>query len=704
MAIFLFLLLLTFSINSEAENPVAPVTMLVPLPNEAPLAKFIEQMLVHHDFQSTSINQAMSERIVDRYLSALDPQKLYFSEKDIELFSGDRSVLGSEIDEEDLHLPFAIFSLYQRRVLERYTFSRTLLNRNFKFSSDENYDGNREKGPRVKSETDLHDLWRKLVKNDWLVQKIRGKTSEDIRAKLDKRYLELMNRALKYRSEDVFQIFMDAFANAVEPHTDYLGNKAAEEFDIEMKLSMVGIGAEFQQIGDYLVISDLSPGGPAALSGKLHIGDRLVGVGQGEEGALINVIGARIDDVATLVRGPKGSSVKLALVNGDVDRADGTHTVTLVRNKIVFAEAAAKKSIIQIDDGRSARKIGVITLPIFYQDFDARKRGEQDYKSATRDVSQLLTELASDKVDGILIDLRNNGGGALDEAVGLAGLFIGKGPVVQEIDTKGRVSISSSDNMSPIWNGPLAVLINRRTASASEIFAAAMQDYGRGIIVGETSFGKGTVQTIVNLDKLLKSDHPEFGELKLTIAQFFRVNGESTQLRGVTPDIAFPSSANSENFSESKFDNAVPWAMINPVSFERSAQLSDLIPELQTSHALRVAKDPDFRKLQANAETLTVQRDRHAISLNETIRRNERVLENSGNASGISMPGTATKLTGVEKLDRSGGLTDLSAVIAARGEEAIPPEKSVEDSWLMETAHILCDQSVLYEKSEIKKY
>ncbi len=672
MAIILFLMLLIFSSNTPAVTPDQPITLLVPTPDEAPLAKFIEQMLVRYDFQSISMNQAMSERIVDHYLLALDPQKLYFTEQDIELFSKDRDTLGPEIDHNDLHLPFAIFSLYQLRVIQRYALSRTLLNKGFNFTVNENLNTNREASPREKSLDDLHDLWRRLVKNDWLVHRLRGEKSADIKATLDRRYLELMNSAFKYKSEDVFQIFMDAFANAVEPHTDYLGKKAAEEFDIEMRLSLVGIGAVFQQFGDYLVISDITPGGPAALSGQLQIGDRLIGVAQGESGTLINVIGARLDDAATLVRGRKGTVVKLALIAGNADIKAKPRYVTLVRNKIVFEEAAAKKSVMPVQDGAVTRRIGVITLPSFYQDFEARNRGEQKFKSATRDVARLLAELKDEQVDGILVDLRNNGGGALDEAVGLAGLFIGKGPVVQQIDTQGHISVSNAADVTALWSGPVAVLINRRTASASEIFAAALQDYGRGIIIGETSFGKGTVQTMINLDRLLKNNASEFGQLKMTIAQFFRVNGDSTQLRGVVPDIQLPSLPNAETFSESKFDNAVPWSNVQPVPYQRATDLIDLLPRLLRNHEQRIAQDPDFTAMLKTAAKLKLQQDRHVVSLSEAIRRTARSAE-----------------------------TDIAAT-DSDNLAASPPKPQARDLWLQESAHILSDESGLLQSQPLE--
>jgi carboxyl-terminal processing protease len=446
-------------------------------------------------------------------------------------------------------------------------YARELLTKGkFDFTADESLQIDREKAPWAKNEDEARDLWRKRVKNDWLRLKLAGKDDKGIRDTLDKRYEGYQSRLKKLNNEDVFQMFMNAYATAIEPHTNYLGPRSAENFDIMMRLSLDGIGAVLQSRDDYTVIREVVPGGPADKSGKLKVGDRIVGVAQGN-GAFTDVLGWRIDDVVQLVRGERNSTVRLDVLPADAGQ-DGKHvTMSLVRQKISMEEQSAKNQIIEVKDGGVKRRIGVISLPTFYQDFEARRKGDKDFKSATRDVQRILGELKKEKVDNVLIDLRNNGGGSLIEAVELTGLFIDKGPVVQQRNAEGRVDVESDTHAGLAWDGPMGVLINRGSASASEIFAAAIQDYGRGIVIGEPSFGKGTVQTLINLDRFSQNDKVKYGELKMTIAQFFRINGGTTQLRGVTPDIKLPVTSDAENFGESSYDNALPWVQIKPATF-----------------------------------------------------------------------------------------------------------------------------------------
>jgi carboxyl-terminal processing protease len=454
--------------------------------------------------------------------------------------------------------------------------------------------------------------------------KLAGKKDADIRTTLDKRYANYMDRLRQLNSEDVFQTFMNAYAMAIEPHTNYLSPRSAENFDIAMKLSLEGIGAVLQRDDDYTAIREIVPGGPAALSSKLKVGDRILSVGQGEGGSLTDVIGWRLDDVVDKIRGAKDTTVRLEVLPADAG-PDGKHfTIALVRKKVSIEEQAAKSSVIDVKDGEVSRKIGVISLPTFYQDFDARRRGDKEYKSATRDVARILAELKKQNVDGVLVDLRNNGGGSLSEATDLTGLFIGKGPVVQVRSANGRVEEEQNTDTGMAWSGPLAVLINRNSASASEIFAAAIQDYGRGLIVGENSYGKGTVQNLVDLDQVKGNEKPAFGELKMTIAQFFRVNGGSTQLRGVSPDIAFPLTGDFEQNGEQAFDNALAWTSIAAAGYTPSANLSSVVPMLEARHEARTANDKEWLALQADITDFRKLRKETSISLNEQARREER--------------------------------------------------------------------------------
>ena len=627
----MFILAMAVAISAHAGAASAPsaaldkgaVVQLKPEPAQAQAALWASKFLARYHYKAMPLDDAMSEKIFDRYFKNLDSEKLYFLQSDIDQFDIGRSKLDDAIQNENLSLPFAVYNVYQQRFAQRMAYARELLKGKFEFTSDESFQIDREKAAWPKNEDEARDLWRRRVKNDWLRLKLAGKDDKAIRETLDKRYDNYLSRVKKLNNEDVFSMFMNAYATAIEPHTNYLGPRSAENFDIAMRLSLEGIGAVLQTRDEYTVIREIVPGSPVALSGKLKVGDRIVGVAQGESAPFTDVLGWRIDDVVVLVRGAKDSVVRLDVLPGDAG-TDGKHvSVSLVRKKISMEEQSAKKSIIEVKDGGVKRRIGVISLPTFYQDFDGRRRGEKDYKSATRDVARILGELKKEKVDNVLIDLRNNGGGSLTEAVELTGLFIDKGPVVMQ-KTTDKVEVESDMVPGMAWDGPVGVLINRGSASASEIFAAAIQDYGRGLIIGEPSFGKGTVQTIVNLDRFAPNDKVKYGELKMTIAQFFRINGGTTQLRGVTPDIKFPVTADADVFGESTYDNALPYTTIKPATYTASGDLKELISPLQKRHEARIAKDKDFQYLQEDlAEFRKIRKD-NVLSLNETVRRKER--------------------------------------------------------------------------------
>jgi carboxyl-terminal processing protease len=610
-------------VTAQPEKKDAAAAALKPAEAQTQAALWASRVLARYHYKALPLDDAMSEKIFDNYFKALDSEKLYFTKADIDGFAPLRTKMDDAINNENLTIPFSIFNLYQQRFNERMAYARELLKTKFDFTVDESLQLDREKAPWAKSEDEVRDLWRKRVKNDFLRLKLAGKEDKAIRETLDKRYENYQGRIRKLNNEDVFQMFMNAYATSIEPHTNYLGPRSAENFDIAMRLSLEGIGAVLQTREDYTVIREIVPGGPADKSGKLKIGDRIVGVAQGDK-PFTDVLGWRIDDVVALVRGEKGTTVRLDVIPSDAG-PDGKHqTVSLVRKKINMEEQSAKKSIIEVKDGAVKRRIGVISLPTFYQDFEARRRGDKDYKSATRDVARLLAELKKDKVDNVLIDLRNNGGCSLIEAVELTGLFIDKGPVVQQRTAEGRVEVEHDTNGGLAWDGPMGVLINRGSASASEIFAAAIQDYGRGIVIGEPSFGKGTVQTLIPLDRFAPSEKVHYGELKMTIAQFFRINGGTTQLRGVTPDIKLPVTSDVENFGESSYDNALPWVAIKPANYVPAGDVKELITPLQKRHEARIAKDRDIQYLKEDiAEVLKLRKD-NAISLNEAVRRKER--------------------------------------------------------------------------------
>jgi carboxyl-terminal processing protease len=617
-------LAIVFAVSAQAKQ-TEPPPLLSPLPQQAEAAHATARLLTRYHYKVMPLDDAMSEQIFNRYLKSLDPDKIFFTQADIDHFSNSRTRMDDAIFGEDLRIPFAIFNLYERRVVERLEYARQLLKKGFSFTQKESYHYDRDKEDWATSESEIRDVWRKRVKNDWLLLKLAGKKDQGIRETLNKRYDKYLSRLYKNKSEDVFQIFMDAYAMSIEPHTNYMGPRASEGFDIAMRLSLEGIGAVLVEKDEYTTIRELVPGGPAILSGKLSVGDRILGVAQGNKNEpLTDVVGWRIDDTVELIRGPKGTTVTLEILPAGA-RMDAKHKlISLVREKIQLEQQAAKKSILQFKDGNNTHQIGVITLPAFYQDFEARSKGEQDFRSATRDVAKLLDELKNEKVDAILIDLRNNGGGSLGEAISMTGLFINSGPVVQQRNSDGDVSVESDTDTNVLWNGPLGVLINRASASASEIFAAAIQDYGRGVIIGEPSFGKGTVQTVVNLDQLSNNDTQKFGQLKMTIAQFFRINGGTTQLRGVTPDINLPSAIDEDSFGESSFDNALPWLQINTANYRPTGDLTGVLPQLKSLHNARIAKNKEFQYLLEDIADVKAHRKTSLISLNLAERRKER--------------------------------------------------------------------------------
>ncbi len=676
-------------------NTAQAAPPLMPLEQQSQAALLSAKVLSRHHYRHMALDDKLSSQIFDNYLKTLDGEKIFFLQADIDHFANLRTRLDDAILDKDLSAPFAMFNLYQQRTTERYVYSRALLTKGFYFNKQESYQVSRKDAAWPKSADELNDLWRKRVKNDWLRLKLAGKDDKSIAETLGKRYDNALASLSKVKSEDVFHNFMNAYATSIDPHTNYFGLRASEDYDIKMKLSLVGIGAELVYRDEYTTIKELYAGGPAALSGKLKAGDRIAGVGQGEKGPMVDVVGWRLDDVVRLIRGTEDTVVQLDVLPAEAG-ADGNHKlISLVRKKVSLEKRAAKKSIIEVKDGNATRRIGVITLPEFYQDIAARQKGDKDYRSASRDVSRLLEELKKDHVDGVLVDLSNNGGGALDEAIKLTGLFIDKGPVVQQRDSAGKVTVESDTSAGAVWTGPLGVLVNRVSASASEIVAAAIQDYGRGLVIGETTFGKGTVQTVADLDNIAKHDKPEFGAIKMTISQFFRINGGTTQLRGVTPDIKLPSMTDTEDFGESSFDNALPWTQIKAADYTPEGDLTGIVPLLIASHDKRVSHDKDFKYLQEESIESTKRRQENMLSLNEDDRRKEREAREARAKSREAIQGSnasdnASTEDWRDALQDDGMLANernLQADLAIEN-----AKKNAKDILLNEAAHVLSDK------------
>lgn len=579
-------------------------------------------------YRPRPLDATMSTEIFDKYLESLDGAKLFFTAQDIAKFQPYSAGMGDAVRNGNLDPAYTIFALYQQRVADRVASARELLKQDiFDFTGADRWEYDREDAPWAADAAALDALWRQSVRNDWLRLKLAGKKPDEIRKTLDRRYLNLANNVATLKQEDAFQTFLNAYTATVDPHTDYLNPRAAKLFNQSMSLSLEGIGAQLQKQDDVVVIRELIAGGPAALSGKFKPGDRIVGVGQGANGAMEDVVGWRLDDVVEKIKGPKETQVRLDVVPGEATLDSQPVRIVLTRARIKLEEQAAKSEVITIPapaEGGVEKRIGVIKLPAFYQDFEGRRTRNGEYTSASRDVARLLQQFSADKLDGVVLDLRNNGGGSLNEAIELTGLFIDKGPVVQVRESGGRVSVEGDRTAGVSWDGPLAVLINRGSASASEIFAGAIQDYGRGLVIGETTFGKGTVQNIVPLDRWPANEGDRYGHVKLTIAQFFLPGGSSTQNKGVVPDIAFPVTVDASEFGESTYDNALEWRQIAAVPHQRYGDFAPLLPKLETLHAARVATDKEFGWWSADVAEFRAEREKKYVSLNEAERRAER--------------------------------------------------------------------------------
>jgi carboxyl-terminal processing protease len=517
-----------------------------------------------------------------------------------------------------------MYKVFKTRFNERMNYvMNSVIKSEFDFSTDEYYESEREKMPWATSADELNKQWYKLVKSQALSLKLAGKTNEEIKSMLTTRYERYIKSILQTTSEDVFAYYMNTITEAYDPHTSYRSPRDADDFNQQLSLSLEGIGARLQQDNEYTKVNEIITGGPADKSGLIHVSDRIIAVGQGEQGELVDVVGWRIDEVVKLIKGPKGTTVKLQLLPAETGLNGPPVVITIVRDKINLDDQRAKKQVIETVQNGKTVKLGVITLPNFYMDFEAYQKGDPNYNSSTRDVKKLLTELQTENVQGLVIDLRNNGGGSLVEAIDLTGLFIKNGPVVQVRNSINRVEVLTDDDPTISYNGPLVVLINRFSASASEIFAGAIQDYHRGVIVGETTYGKGTVQNLIDLNRYMR-DTQKVGSLALTLQKFYRATGSSTQHRGVIPDIKLPSAFSADKFGESSTPNALPWDEIKSSLFQRTPLINEkVLADLTKQHNQRVKNDPYLSRLIDEVEETKKAISQTKISLNEASRKKE---------------------------------------------------------------------------------
>jgi len=618
------------------------VMALEPTDEQRQAAVEIADSLRYGHYADVEFDETWSRDAFDRYLDILDGQRSYLLQRDIKPFSHLRTELDQTLLNGDLDEVFALHERANERREERLAWLLDQLDKglDFAFDGNERLEIDREDAPFATRERQLDALWQKRLKNDALTLALTDQDREQVEKSLRQRYEGQLSRLEQTEPEDVFGLFMAAVTGSIEPHTSYLSPRQGESFDIQMSLSLEGIGALLQADGEYVKVASLVAGGPAERAGVLKPADRIVAVGQEDEDDMVNVIGMRLDNVVDLIRGPKGSVVRLDVIPAQAVDMTRSHTVKITRDTVDLEDQAASSEVIEVERDGEAHSLGVITVPTFYVDFDAWQAGEDDYRSTTRDVAKEINKLKQQDVEGIVLDLRNNGGGALQEANSLIGLFIDRGPTVQVRDAQSRIQLYGDSEAGTLYDGPLGVLVNRLSASASEIFAGAIQDYGRGLIIGSGTFGKGTVQTL---------DQLNHGELKLTRAKFYRISGESTQNRGVEPDITFPSLIDPERIGESSLDNALIWDTVRDVQYRRYGEPEQYLATLQQHHDERAQSNPNFRYLERQSALARKLREQHtSVSLNREQRQREM---DAQEAEQLSLENQRRRALGMDELD-----------------------------------------------------
>lgn len=659
------------SISASQYEPLVPTKAQI-----RTSVNILDQLSYQH-YHELEINDQLSEIMLNRYLNDLDPSKLYLLEKDIQLAEQYRFLLDDALRAGNLKPGFEIFNIYQVRAIQRFNYAINLLENQFDkidFSKKESMVIDREEVAWAKTTAELDELWRKRVKSAVLSLLLTEKPLPEIQELLTKRYKSKLNRVLQNRSEDAFQLYINSLTQSFDPHTQYFSPRTSENFNINMSLSLEGIGAVLQNEDDYTKVVRLVPGGPADKSKLLHPSDRIIGVSQ-DSGEMTDIVGWRIDEVVQLIRGPKGSTVRLQIIPSDAKGAEETQIVRIVRDKVKLEDQAAQKSVIEVTRKDKTFKFGVIDIPTFYIDFKALHNEDPNFKSTTRDVAFLIHDLKKEKIDGLVIDLRSNGGGSLQEANTLLGLFIKKGPTVQVKDDRGRIDLMEDNNANIHYKGPLVVIVNRLSASASEIFAGAIQDYQRGLVVGSQTFGKGTVQALRNLNR---------GQLKITQAKFYRISGESNQHQGIIPDILFPSLFDVDEIGESALERALPWDRIKPARYKRYQKLTPYIPILTENHQERIKKDPDFQHLIEQLEFAESIKNQEMLSLNKADRISQKAQREETRLALENKRRAAKGLELLEELEEE----EEDNTTAKADEEK---DKDKPDAILNETANILTD-------------
>jgi carboxyl-terminal processing protease len=617
-------------------------SLLYPSAKHREQSKLIYQLLTKYHYKKVSVDDSLSEKILEKYIKSLDPNKEYFFISDINYFNQYKLQMDDYITSGYLEPAYEIFTVYNERVKDRIEYVFSILENEPDFSFDEELIFDRKKSVWFEDTDQMDNYWRKKIKNAILNLKILGKDWESNRETLDKRYKRFEKTISQFNSEDVFEMFINSFAELYDPHTNYFSPVNADRFEINMSKTFEGIGARLQQDVEYTTIFQIMPGGPAYRNKELEKGDRIIGVGQGEDGTFEDIIGWRLDDVVSKIKGPKGSMVQLLVLKKEANIDDYPDTVSLVRDRVDVVDEDATYEIIPYRADNKNYNVGLIKIPSFYINFEEAQRGMKDYKSVTRDVKRCIDSLKALSVDGIIIDLRNNGGGSLQEAIDLTGLFIETGPVVQIKSSSGRIEVEKDFDKSIHYNGPLLVLNNSFTASSSEIFSGALKDYNRGLIVGESTFGKGTVQNLIDLERFFPNSDLQFGQLKITLAKYYRVNGGSTQKIGVEPHIEFPNIYDRSIYTENSRTNALDWDKIRDITYEDINYINEpLVNHLNTTFSNDVKSDSSFINYLSFVEETRENRKKKSISLNYS----KRLAEKKENDTKSNSLNTTVKIT-----------------------------------------------------------
>ena len=595
--LYQWLIALSLTLASFNSISVENSTTLSPTVDHLRATKIITDFLSRYHYRKVKLDDEFSATIFKNFLDTLDPSKSYFLATDIARFDKYKFTLDDALRANNLLPAYSIFSTYQKRVSERIEYALLMIDKDFDFNKIESFNVEREDASWPYTTKQQNDLWRKRIKNDVLSLLLADKDDDEIKKTLVKRYSSIAKRTSQLDEDDIFQLYINAYATAIDPHTSYLSPRSFDNFEIRMSLSLEGIGALLRTDGDHTIVERIIPGGPADLGDQLHAKDKIIGISQQTEKEFTDVVGWRLEEVVDLIRGPKDTVVKLQILPGDKGDGAAVEEISITRNKIKLEEQAATKDVIEITQANKTQKVGIVTIPTFYLDFNAFQNGDTDYRSTTRDVADLLDELTSEGIDALVLDLRSNGGGSLIEATHLSGLFIDKGPIVQVRDSSGHIEIHKDKDENISYHGPMVVLVDRFSASASEIVASALQDYGRAIVVGETTFGKGSVQQLVDLNRFGRKNDANLGQLKATIAQYYRINGESTQHRGVEPDIPFEASYDKSKQGERSLDNALPWTKISPMQFDNRHISKQIVDNLSSKHYERTKEDEKYQSL-----------------------------------------------------------------------------------------------------------